>query len=415
MEYNLCKNLYIFNDSGTCILHKEPIIPNVENAYKGILQALYYTSKDNNFSLKTISTEDATISFKKFDHKENSILICIISPNDYGDENLAEEVIENFLTIVYYSLVMHIGLFDLFNNNSPIEQEKCKKFFEIYSFTLDYIIENFNLVPIMFQCEKRIDIGKEISFTIKNYMDKLKSKLSLEFVGMYFNDGLIWNSNEWLLLNSIDRVLISILCNFYFEQDIAEIPIYIASTETKFKTEGVFPYKLIVINVTYGVKLVCICDLNYSSNILVEGISNCFDEFLLLKLNSIKIQYSLNEEILNNYCSSILIINAHNKSYKNLLDTTKINLISEIIRNNSLCLNSLKIIHQYKNGNISTVNDELYSEEFYIKSWDYFFYYLQLENLFIYVLLPSTSNEEKICKVKDVLEKLKKQVDESKN
>jgi len=85
-----------------------------------------------------LCSELGIIGYKNFSYKDSNILFCLIFPNYYGDEELAEILIDKILDYIYYALIMHIGLYDLFHVLNPQEIEKFKKFLEVH-----YILFNF--------------------------------------------------------------------------------------------------------------------------------------------------------------------------------------------------------------------------------------------------------------------------------
>ena len=69
------------------------------------------------------------------------------------------------------------------------------------------------------------------------------------------------------------------------------------------------------------------------------------------------------------------------------------------------------------NNNINeiTADSICYSEEFYMKTNDYLFYFLQLKNLFMFILFPNNIKTENINEVKNILTQMKVQVEENKD
>lgn len=405
-------NLLVFNENGTCLVHKEPYNSILDASFKGIIQALFYTSDEFSFDIKTISTDEGVITYKKYEHKESSILVCLIFPNNFGDENLLDTCMDNLFKFLYHALLMHIGYYDLFHVNTNIEIEKIKKFFEIYNHTVEYILGNYSNPSILLTSEQRVDVNKDSNYSIKNYMDTIKQEVNQDFMALYFNNGLIWNTNEWLILNPIDRILFSIISTLYHSQDISEIPVYFSATVMENNATGIVPFKLIVIEITYGVKLICVSDTNYKLSNILEAFKNKFDEFFLSRLNNLKIQNVFENELINTTCSSIMIVNTIDKSYKCLLDTTKSDLLNNTIINCNFSNNVIQVISQNL-GNSTEIqtDDPSYSEEFYMKTNFYIFYFLQLQNLFIFVLFPPTTSVNQINEVKAVLQNMKSRVE----
>jgi len=73
----------------------------------------------------------AILGYKAFTNKKNTIVLSLILPNIYADEELAQLVVERIIDYLYYGLVMHLGKNDLYNNTSPFDLEKLKKMIEV--------------------------------------------------------------------------------------------------------------------------------------------------------------------------------------------------------------------------------------------------------------------------------------------
>ena len=416
-------NFLVFNDNGTCILHKHPLNVNLEQSFKGILQAIYYTASDSNYQLNLISTEEGCLAFRKYERDGLTILLAITLPNAFSDDTKSEGVMLSSLDWIYNLLVVQIGYFDLFHCTSPTEVEKAKKFFEIFTPAINFFIENHGWMSFLIGCEKRVDIGKEESYVIKNYLDKLKQSINQDFVALFFNDSMLWCSSEYLGISVVDRICFSVVSGIYNSGDISECPVYFSATPMENNSNGNIPYKLITVNLSYGVRLLIVTDLCYQSMNLISCISTVFDEFFLSKLNNIKINTALESEIINSICSGMLVINLENRSWKSLLDNSLLNVFETLftsvgfVKLNGVggCFSGISSgcggIGFSDSLSLSGYED---GDEFYLKTDDYVFYYLQLKNLSIYILFPAETQISNINEVKMVLKAQKKLLDEEK-
>jgi hypothetical protein len=120
---------YIYSDNGTCI-YKLSSDTNLNQSMQGIIQALYYTASDYHSELKIISTEIGVLSYKSYTLNDRSLLLAIIIPDNFGDEELCELLTERIIEYLYNILVIHIGLTDLYCN-SQNEIELLKRLIDV--------------------------------------------------------------------------------------------------------------------------------------------------------------------------------------------------------------------------------------------------------------------------------------------
>lgn len=439
-------NFIIYNDNGLCLYHKEPINNFLEESFKGILQALYFTGSDLNYSTNLLSSDCGLIAYKKFDFEESSILFCLVFPNNFGDESMAEEVTQNLLNNIFTSLVAHIGYCDCFHFNTSIELEKIKKFFEIYSLTIETLINNYNNPSFLFNCEKRYSVNKEVSISIKNYLEEFKKQIKQDFIFLTYTDntkdelnsdndnnlddsltslsycnllensGIIWSSNEWNSIESIDRNIFYLISLLYSSGDISTIPVYFVTTLLENNYSGKVPFKLLVLKLTKNTKLVILSDTQLDTNEVLDVIKLKFDSFFLQRLKTVNIELNTEDVVINNLCSSILLIDASTKSYRYLIDDSYTNFFKEILINTSFCINPINIISSMKSGDKIKLNEddnkdicldyEEFSDEFYIKGVDFVFYYLQVKDKFIFVVFSQNVKINEINQVKSNLIKM---------
>ncbi len=89
---------------------------------------------DLNFQISVISSETAILGYKAYTNKKSTILLSLILPNMYADEEVAQLLVERTIDYIYYGLLMHLGKNDLYNNTTPMDIDKLKKLIEVYNF-----------------------------------------------------------------------------------------------------------------------------------------------------------------------------------------------------------------------------------------------------------------------------------------
>jgi hypothetical protein len=271
MSNNLC-HFFIFSEIGNC-LYKHSTEENLDLSLQGILQALFFTANDYNSEIKTISTDSGLLGYKSFQFKEKTILFAIVLPNYFGEEELSYLIIERVLEYLYNILVMHIGLIDLYNNNSPNEIEKLKRMFDTYEPSIFYILKNFSKLNFLLRCEKKFEIEKDVMYPIKHYLENFKNFLKVDFLCLLINGCILWASADWYLffilifldrlsLDIVDRLLFISIAELYGDNDITEIPIYFAKTILEDESTGKTPYKLFCLNLLQNVKLILLSDVS---------------------------------------------------------------------------------------------------------------------------------------------------------
>jgi len=189
-------NFFIYSDTGAC-LYKLSSEKTFDMSLQGIFQALFYTSSDLKFDIKTFTTDFGLMSYKPFNFQNKNILLALVIPNYFGDEELADLITENILDYLYSALVTHIGLTDLYNFISTSDLEILKKFIEIFEPTLKYILSNFMNLNLMLKSEKKYEINKEILYPIKHYLENFKNYLKIDFLCLTINSSIVWASPDW--------------------------------------------------------------------------------------------------------------------------------------------------------------------------------------------------------------------------
>lgn len=239
---------------------------------------------------------------------------------------------------------------------------------------------------------------------------------------LLYNNSIIWNSNEWLGIDCTDRVLMLLVANLYSNSDISEIPIYFAGTLIENNATGHVPFKLITVNLTSEIKMIIISDSSLKLSSVIECLSDQ-DDFFLQRIKSITPHYLMENELINTICISLLIINIETKSFKILIDETKLGLFNDIILNCSLSKKMLYLIPNFLSSNSQASKDKVKDgsehlkaeDEFYIKGDNYIMYHLQIKNLFIFILFDSIVLHQQINEVKQILEGMKTSIEEIRN
>lgn len=221
-------NFFIYAENGN-LIYKNCTNENIDNSIQGILQAMYFTGDDYSFKLRSLATDFGILAFKLFDinkffpnnKKNNStaknainnppssgsgsssitshdknILLCLIYPNFFGDEELSDFLMERILDYVFDILVIHIGTVDLFSTNAQ-EVEKLKKQLDLFQPTLDYILKNFSNLDFIFKSEKKLEVARDVLYPIKHYLENIKNAMKLDFICLLCNDAIVWASNYW--------------------------------------------------------------------------------------------------------------------------------------------------------------------------------------------------------------------------
>lgn len=216
-------NFFIYTENGN-LIYKLSTDENIDSSIQGILQAMYFTGEDYSFKLRTLSTDSGVLGFKLFDYikftassnknkpfppkanaesnsdlnnlSEKNILLCLVFPNYFGDEDLSDLIIERILNYIFDILIVHIGCIDLFSTNLQ-EIEKLKRQLELFQPSVEYILKNFSNFDFLFKAEKKLEVSKEILYPIKHYMEQIKNGMKLDFLCLLDNNSVVWASNDW--------------------------------------------------------------------------------------------------------------------------------------------------------------------------------------------------------------------------
>lgn len=189
-------NFFIYSDSGD-LIYKISNDKNFDESIQRILQALYFTASDLNCEVNFLSTDFGLLSYKSYNYKTRSILLALVVPNYFGDEELAELISERVLDYLYDILVIHIGLIDLYSFESQSQIEKLKKLIEIYEISLTHILINFKKINFLIKSEKKFEINKDLLYPIRHYLENFKNMTKIDFLCLTINSTVVWASTDW--------------------------------------------------------------------------------------------------------------------------------------------------------------------------------------------------------------------------
>jgi len=221
-------NFFIYSENGDLIF-KITTDQNIDQSIQGILQAIFFTGDDYSFKLRTLSTDFGVLGFKLFEYNkfltkgkqknvdlkkiqnnsdtnsnfisknesnEKNILFCLVYPNFFGDEDLTDFFIERILNYIFNILIIQIGCIDVFSTNIQ-EVDILKKQLELFQPSIEYILKNFSCLDFLLKSEKKLEVGKDILYPIKHYLEQFKNGLKLDFLCLLNNNSVIWASNYW--------------------------------------------------------------------------------------------------------------------------------------------------------------------------------------------------------------------------
>ena len=227
-------NFFIFTDTGSCVF-RATSKNNANNfndigAMQGIIHALFFSSLDLKCNFHCLTTELGCLGYKPYIYKDNILLLALIFPNYYADENLCNTIIQNLIDYLYHICLIHIGITDLFSFKTSNDIEKLKRYLEIISPSIQYILNNHSNLNLLLFAEKKYEIDKDLIYSVKYYLERLKSKLKVDLICLTVKNTVIWASSDWLNLDIMDRILFLIINDLYYNGDFNEIIIYFLST-----------------------------------------------------------------------------------------------------------------------------------------------------------------------------------------
>ena len=209
--------LFIYSDSGTCIyklktqdmknineINNESSEEDSENegvdkdigAIQGIIQAVYFTPLDIGCEVHMISTDVGLLSYKAFTFEKSILLLALIFPNYYSDETLSHRISKLLLEYIYNFLLMNIGKRSLFKFGNSYEIEKLRNIINIYSYGIHYILNNHSSLTFLLKAEKKLQIDKDIIYSIKHYIEKFKKSIKKDLLCLTVDDNIVCASSD---------------------------------------------------------------------------------------------------------------------------------------------------------------------------------------------------------------------------
>ena len=413
--------LFIYSDSGTCIykLKTEDMKNTINNnesfdedsdnegvdkelgAIQGIIQAAYFTPLDLECEVHMIATDVGLLSYKAFTYEKNILLLALIFPNYYADETLSHRISKLLLDYIYNFLLMNIGKKFLFKFGNSSEIEKLRRIIDIYSYGIHYILNNHSSLTFLLKAEKKLQIDKDIIYSIKHYIEKLKKSIKKDIFCLTVDNNIVWASSDWLNIHITDRILFLLLSKVFSSGDLMELPIYFTKTQLEDEGVGISPYKIIIVNLMKNTKLLIITD----NNLELENLDfSFFDDFFITKLNQMKRITKFGNDILDTYLKGAVVHNKFLKSYKIMGDED----LKEVYEN--FLINNVFTNFLFDN------EGECLSDQFYIKDNNFFtFYYYKINALCFLLLFDKETSFEDINAVTSTLKALKDSFDNREN
>jgi hypothetical protein len=280
---------------------------------------------------------------------------------------------------------MNIGKKFLFKFGNSSEIEKLRRIIDIYSYGIHYILNNHSSLTFLLKAEKKLQIDKDIIYSIKHYIEKLKKSIKKDIFCLTVDNNIVWASSDWLNIHITDRILFLLLSKVFSSGDLMELPIYFTKTQLEDEGVGISPYKIIIVNLMKNTKLLIVTDNNLElENLEKDNIKIIEDNihiFKKLKLNYDKTNI-ISKRIDELYADIII----------GLFENTDIDYIYKIIE--ELNFESIDITEKiFKRISVFLNNNEKFKNEYLIINNDDLlndnkinFYYLLLD----YILKNST-------------------------
>ena len=414
--------LFIYSDTGLCIYKaKTKDIKNQNNnelndeesdnegvdkdlgAIQGIIQAIFFTPLDLQCELHMIATDVGLLAYKAFIYDKNALLLALIFPNYYADETLSHRISQLLLNYIYSFLLMNIGKKSLFKFSNSNEVEKLRRIIDIYNDGIHHILNNHSSLTFLLKAEKKLQIDKDLIYSIKFYLEKIKKSIKVELICLTIENNIVWASSEWLNVNIMDRILFLMISEIYCENDFNELPIYFTRTQLEDEGLGITPYKLICINLMKDTKLLIITD----NELEIENIDFSFfddDDFFMSRITTMNRITKFNNDILDTYLKGAVIHNKFLKTYKIIGNEELKEVFENFLINNVFT-------------NIMFDNDgECLSDQFYVKDNNYYiFYYYRINALCFLLLFDKETSFDDINAVTSTLKALKDSFDNREN
>jgi hypothetical protein len=296
---------------------------------------------------------------------------------------------------------MNIGKKFLFKFGNSSEIEKLRRIIDIYSYGIHYILNNHSSLTFLLKAEKKLQIDKDIIYSIKHYIEKLKKSIKKDIFCLTVDNNIVWASSDWLNIHITDRILFLLLSKVFSSGDLMELPIYFTKTQLEDEGVGISPYKIIIVNLMKNTKLLIITD----NNLELENLDfSFFDDFFITKLNQMKRITKFGNDILDTYLKGAVVHNKFLKSYKIMGDED----LKEVYEN--FLINNVFTNFLFDN------EGECLSDQFYIKDNNFFtFYYYKINALCFLLLFDKETSFEDINAVTSTLKALKDSFDNREN
>ena len=291
------------------------------------------------------------------------------------------------------------SLFKFGNSN---EIEKLRRIIDIYSFGINYILNNHSSLTFLLKAEKKLQIDKDVIYGIKHYIDEFIKTIKKDIFCLTFEDNIVCASSNWLNIHITDRILFILLSKIFSSGDIMELPIYFTKTQLEDEGIGISPYKLIIINLLKNTKLLIVSD----NNLELESLDfrNILDDFFISKFIQMQKINKFGNDILDTYLKGALVHNKFLKTYKIMGDED----LQEVYQN--FLINNIFTNFLFDN------EGECLSDQFYVKDNNYFtFYYYKINALCFLLLFDKDTSFEDINTVTSTLKSLKDSFDNREN
>ena len=401
-------NFFIFTDTGSCIFRASSK-NNANNfndigAMQGIISALFFSSLDLKCNFQCLTTELGCLGYKPFIYKDNILLLALLFPNYYADENLCNTIIQNILDYLYHICLIHIGITDLFSFKTSNDMEKLRRYLEIILPSIQFILNNHSNLNFLLCAEKKYEIDKDLIYSVKYYLERLKSKLKVDLICLTLKNTVIWASSDWLNLDIMDRILFLVISELYGDGDFNEIPIYFSSTPLEDEGLGKVPYKLFLISLIKDTKILILSDNECTINKIDM---NVFDDFFVNRIINMKNISIFHNTIIDNCARSIVIYNSILKTYKVMLDENLVPVFEKFILNN--CFSNILFDNLKENSQEMT-------DEFFMKDDSNFtFYFSKVDSIIFLMLFHKETTFDDINAIKLILKASKDKFDTKEN
>ena len=298
---------------------------------------------------------------------------------------------------------MNIGKKTLFKFTNSNDVEKLRRIIDIYNDGIHHILNNHSSLTFLLKAEKKLQIEKDIIYSVKYYLEKIKKSIKTDLICLTIENSIVWASSEWLNVNIMDRILFLMISEIYCENDFNELPIYFTKTQLEDEGLGISPYKLIVVNLMKDTKLLIITD----NELEIEKIDFSYfddDDFFMSRITTMNRITKFNNDILDTYLKGAVVHNKFLKTYKIMGNEE----LKEVYEN--FLINNVFTNFMFDN------DGECLTDQFYVKDNKYFiFYYYRINALCFLLLFDKETSFDDINAVTSTLKALKDSFDNREN